>query len=548
MVVREKLMNRRIIILLTIMIMAGMTAGLGFLGQNKRGNTDLYQMTYISGTPTPIPLSVVDNEKAEWTLYDAGLMGAEIKSMAATRTPTPTPTEIPTVESISATYKGGEVVVGDEVDKQDIVVTAKLYNGSKYFTEKVYNFEIYDPYIYEVGDNEIVISYEGAETTIKVVGREQLEIVSITAKYKGSSVIVSNKINKSDVEVYVNYNWTDRKPDKITNFTLEPETVEYVGRNEINVYYGELEPVQIYVTGTAKTITAVSVNYIGEAVYVGEYVEEKDIEVLVTYNDGSEDTVEDFKMTGGLINSVGTNYVVVTYKGFVNKISVTGVEKDTTLRDIFGSYKYSSDASSVVRLLISRNKRAESIDVSYVNWEEIDNCVNRVFNTGNYLGFEVTYTDPEAILEFPLYCCVTRPDDFPVENFGIYYSPNKKTIMARAVGEFIDQDEKQYVFIMEEPGTYIMVDEIDGKLVSSINVEETELTLKINRNYSLNPIVLPATASNCEIVYYSSDESVATVSDKGKIKTIAPGECDIYIEAQDGSGVQEIVHITVKAK
>ena len=543
-------MKRRFTVLMTIMIIAGITACFGIFAQNKNeskeNNNDAAYVMYE--TPTPIPLAIVDNERAERTFYEAGLTGATIKSMAATRTPTPTPTEPPVCVSITATYTGSELVVGDEVDKQDITVKAKFYNGSKYFTETVSGFEISDPYLYEVGENEIVVFYEGEEATIVVKAREELEIVSISAKYKGDSIIVSNAINLKDIEVYVNYNWTDRKSDKITNFTIEPEIVEDVGRNEIYVYYGELDPVTIYVTGIAKKVTGVTASYIGEPVYVGDYVSEDDIEVIVTYNDGSEDTVDDFKMTGDLINSTGTNYVVVTYKGYVNKIAVTGIEKDQTLQNIFKNYKTYADASSIVRLLISRNKRAESIDVSYVNWEEIDNCVNRVFNTDNYLGFEVTYTDPEAILEFPLYCCVTRPDDFPTENFGIYYSPNKKTIMARVVGEYIDDDEKQYVFIMEEPGTYIMVDEIDGKLVSSINVEETEITLKTNRNYSLNPTVLPQTATNREVTYYSSDESVATVSDKGKIKTLTPGECDIYIEAQDGSGVQEIVHITVTAK
>ncbi len=502
----------------------------------------------LKGTSTPVPLAKVDNESFMQKLWDAGAESTEIKSMAATRTPIPTVTPIPWVTRLTASYKGKELVVGDTVDRQDIEVRGVFYNGSVYTTDNVTKFEILNPVIYEVGDNIITIWYDGCEAEIRVKGREPLEVVKITANYKGQSVIVSNRINKDDVEVYAHYNWREKEPDKVTNFTLEPDVIEAVGSNTIYVHYGEVDPVAIRVNGLEKKITAVEAKYIGEAVYVGEYVDESDIEIVVTYNDGSEGTAENFTMTADRINSEGVNYVIINYKGYTMKVEVQGIVKASKIWDDFPDFSWGGYASTFVTLLVSREKRAQTIGVTYVDWHDIDACVNRVFYTKNYLGFEVGYTDPDAIFEFPMPCRVRVPDGFDRDNFSIYYSPNKKTIMARINGEFLSNSNEYYVFMLEEPGTYIMMDIESGKLVSSINVKETNLRMRVNRNYSIDPVIMPETAGNKEVTYSSTDESVATVSDKGKIKTIAPGECDIYIRATDESGVYEKIHLTVTKK
>ncbi len=534
-------------ILLTVVALAAITAGATAILHNNGAASDTangYRAGYES--VAHVPMAQVDNEGFLNALSEAGAESARIKSMAATRTPTPTPTNEPVCTRLIATYRGKELVVGEEVDRQDIEVRGLFYNGHTYTTETVTKYEILNPVIYDVGENEITVWYEGLDATFKVRGKEPLEIVSITARYKGGAIIVSNKINKNDVEVYAHYNWTDKSPDKITNFTLEPDTIEAVGNNKIYVHYGDLDPVTINVTGLEKKITAVEVKYLGGVVYVGDYVDESDFEVIVTYNDGSEGTADNFTITGQSINAVGPNNVIVSYKGYNRVVEVQGVERPTAIWDDFPAYSH-GNASTFVTLIVSREKRAQSIEIGYVDWKDIDACVNRVFHTNNYLGFEVTYTDPDAIFEFPMPCRVRVPDDFNSENFAVFYSPNKKTITARVSGEFMGGN-RFFAFTMEEPGTYIMVDMATGRLVSSINVKETNLRLRPNRNYSIDPVVLPDTAGNKEVTYYSTDESVATVSDKGKIKTLEPGECDIYIQATDESGVYEVIHLTVTKK
>ena len=116
--------------------------------------------------------------------------------------------------------------------------------------------------------------------------------------------------------------------------------------------------------------------------------------------------------------------------------------------------------------------------------------------------------------------------------------------MAKVNGEFLDEEQTEYEFVVYEPGTYILVNEISNRLVEEIFIEE-KLELKVNRNFSLNPQVFPLSAENKEVTYWSSDEEIATVSENGKIRTLSEGTCEIRIEAEDGSGVFAIVTLKV---
>lgn len=458
-----------------------------------------------------------------------------------------TPTPIPELKRITATYKGEYVVIDEEIDLQLLTVTAYYSNGTN---KKVNDYDISDTYAYEVGTlkNTFYVWYEDCETTFKVTGREPLEVKSITATYNGPAVFVSDPVDKKNVVVNTIFNWSEVKSEKTQNFTIEPEIIEYVGDNEITVYYEDLPPVVIHVTGKENTISSIEAKYIGSPVEIGGYVAEEDIEVVAKYSNGKEELVDDFRIITGTISNVGVNTIKIYCKGKTYNLEVEGFKDENEFREVFQDFPVFSDASTIVSLLVSRDKRAETIGAYYVEWDRIQNAVSRVCETDNFLGFEVLYDDPDAVLEFPLYARVTRPDEFDPDRFALYYSRNGKTIMAKVRGEFVDYDKTEYVFKMYEPGIYIMVDEVSSKMVNSINIQSNELKMKVNRSYALDPIVLPEAAENRELLYTSTDEYVATVSDKGKIKTLAPGECYIYIEATDGSGVYEEVHLVVTEK
>ena len=173
-----------------------------------------------------------------------------------------------------------------------------------------------------------------------------------------------------------------------------------------------------------------------------------------------------------------------------------------------------------------------------------DYMVRRVMPSEEYIAFELAYDDDEMVLEFPMAMKVTVPSDYDPEKFGVYYTRYNSTVMAKVDGEFTDDTMTEYEFIVYEPGYYILLHESVERLVTDIVVEE-EITLRVNRNFSLRPVVFPINANNTELMYSSTDEDVATVTGSGKLRTHSAGTCEIWIEAMDGSGVYKVVTVTV---
>ncbi len=88
------------------------------------------------------------------------------------------------------------------------------------------------------------------------------------------------------------------------------------------------------------------------------------------------------------------------------------------------------------------------------------------------------------------------------------------------------------------------------KLVTSIVLSETSITLQPDETKRLTATVLPSDAANPAVTWKSSDEAVAVVGEAfGTIMVMAKGygSCTITCTAQDGSGVKATCAVTVAA-
>jgi uncharacterized protein YjdB len=70
--------------------------------------------------------------------------------------------------------------------------------------------------------------------------------------------------------------------------------------------------------------------------------------------------------------------------------------------------------------------------------------------------------------------------------------------------------------------------------VSSVSLNEATLNLETGDRYTLLATVLPSDAADKSVSWSSSDESVVTVSNKGKITALAAGEAIITVTTTDG--------------
>lgn len=81
---------------------------------------------------------------------------------------------------------------------------------------------------------------------------------------------------------------------------------------------------------------------------------------------------------------------------------------------------------------------------------------------------------------------------------------------------------------------------------SGINLDVSDLELYVSQTYDLKATVTPANSNDYTLKWESSNSSVATVSDKGKITAVAPGRATITVKTSTGQVAY--CYVTVKAK
>lgn len=85
-------------------------------------------------------------------------------------------------------------------------------------------------------------------------------------------------------------------------------------------------------------------------------------------------------------------------------------------------------------------------------------------------------------------------------------------------------------------------------MVEEINLNHSSNILLEGESLSLTVTVIPDDATDGSVIWNSSDSSVATVDNTGKVTAIAPGTATITAMANDGSGVSASCEVTVKEK
>ncbi|MBP3543944.1 MAG: hypothetical protein J6J86_06925 [Lachnospiraceae bacterium] len=158
---------------------------------------------------------------------------------------------------IEATYEGDDLLVGSEIDEDDVEVIAYYDDDTE---KKVTRWE-FDDYDLEEGRNDIVIIYEEddieCETDITVYAYEG-EIDYISATYNGVIVEVGGTVNKDYITVKAVYD-TDHGDvsEKVENFSIKNYSIKE-GNNTLTIVYredGEEYEDTIIVKGGKKTTT-----------------------------------------------------------------------------------------------------------------------------------------------------------------------------------------------------------------------------------------------------------------------------------------------------
>ena len=89
---------------------------------------------------------------------------------------------------------------------------------------------------------------------------------------------------------------------------------------------------------------------------------------------------------------------------------------------------------------------------------------------------------------------------------------------------------------------------VTPKLVTSVILDESELTIEKNFTEQLTATVAPDDADNLSLTWTSDNEEVATVDENGLVTAVSVGEANITATAADGSGVTATCKVTVTPK
>lgn len=81
--------------------------------------------------------------------------------------------------------------------------------------------------------------------------------------------------------------------------------------------------------------------------------------------------------------------------------------------------------------------------------------------------------------------------------------------------------------------------------VQAVYTTFVKAAMTVGETKQIKTYTEPENASNKEMEFSSSNESVATVSDTGLVTAVAPGTANIKVKATDGSGEYETVKVTV---
>lgn len=131
--------------------------------------------------------------------------------------------------------------------------------------------------------------------------------------------------------------------------------------------------------------------------------------------------------------------------------------------------------------------------------------------------------------------------NWTTENYSVASVSNSGLVTARGAG-------RVWIWARATDGSgagnYCVIDVKESTKVVSIELSESEKSLKVGETFVLMATILPEDAYNKNLIWSSDNNDVATVSN-GIITAVTPGECDIKCESSDGSNITATCHIIV---
>ena len=272
-------------------------------------------------------------------------------------------------------------------------------------------------------------------------------------------------------------------------------------------------------------------------VFDGPFLLNKERSILYYYFEGNEKEViipESVKNIeeGAFSTSKIVNVVLPSNLEIIGSSSFNGCKNLKSIvipasTKIIGGYAFGSSGLQEVSL--------QSVNVVFglSAFSDCNNLKSFVFPEG-FQNLSGEYNNDNMFARCKQLKTVFFPDSVQIIDFDVLALPTKTTILCRE-GSKAQQFAESYNY------KYQIVTSIESILLS-----DTALSIQKGKQATLKYEVSPASADVSAVKWYSTDDKVATVN-KGKVKGISAGECDIVCEviAADGSSAKAVSHVSV---
>ncbi len=353
--------------------------------------------------------------------------------------------------SIYASYIGSRISVGNKVGKQDVTVWAFYTDGTM---KQVKDYTLVNDEINTVGEQKITVLYKGISTTFRVQGIAARPVYQLKVVYYGVGVIEGNPVPAEDL--YVTAVYSDGTTERIHNYNLSPGVLENLGTNEVTVLYKGRQTT-IQVECIARTLMHVTAEYEGGVVEIGRSVDRNKLLVKAHYNDGSSEVIEDYTLMPAKVLVRGNNTVTVLYNNMKTTFKVIGVEHVEEDYSHASSFKITNGKKKAsVQVALPSGMQTNGLTGRSLKLDRVRKVLGKIkAQDSEYIAFDILLTDEAQDDIFPLTMRITPPSSFKLEYTNLYYTSNRKTVIAKMNVE--RQLTGQMELTIYHPGTYILV-------------------------------------------------------------------------------------------
>ena len=259
-----------------------------------------------------------------------------------------------------------------------------------------------------------------------------------------------------------------------------------------------------------------------------------------------------FEPTDGTVAEImqeTTEYpVIVIPVGKVFDLSATAEPEDATNRKVL--YSTSDPSIAVIQsenvlkgtkagecdLTVYSKQNPEVVDMYHLlvvqPITKVTVTGDKQVNVGSTLQLDVSYEPANATFQAVKWAC-NPASVASVDEYGLLTALKKGSVTVTATAADGSGRSATYRVTVAQPP-------------ESVTVKNNSVTVNVGKTAQLSASVKPDNANDRNIVWTSSDPSVATVTKNGTIKGIAIGDCDIYATAQADESVFAVINVQVQ--